>query len=134
MTAAAHSPTPTLVLVLAVLLAGALGALARQLLNDAIAHRVRSDFPFGILTVNLIGSFALGLLSGLALHHHISADTLVVTGVGISGGFTTWSTSIWESLQLIRLRLFSQVALQSLGGLVLAVGVALGGLEVAGLF
>jgi CrcB protein len=134
MTAAAHSPTPTLVLALAVLLAGALGALGRQLLNDAMAHRVRSDFPFGILTVNLIGSFALGWLSGLALHHHISADTLVVIGTGICGGFTTWSTSIWESLQLLRLRLFSQVALHTLGGLALAVGVALSGLELAGLF
>lgn len=134
MTAAAHSPTPTLVLVLAVLLAGAVGALGRQLLNDAIAHRVRSDFPFGIVTINLIGSFTLGLLSGLALHHHISADTLVVTGTGICGGFTTWSTSIWESLQLLRLRLFSQMALHTLGGLVLAVAVALGGLELAGLF
>ena len=132
MIAATHSPTPALVL--AVVLAGALGALARQLFSDVITHRVRSDFPFGILTVNVIGSFALGLLTGLALHHHISADTLVITGTGICGGFTTWSTSIWESLQLLRLRLFSQFALQSLGGLALAVGVALGGLELAGLF
>ena len=56
----------TVTLGLAVLVAGAFGALARQLLNDAIAHRVRSDFPFGILTINLLGSFALGLLTGMA--------------------------------------------------------------------
>jgi fluoride exporter len=134
MIAATHSPTPVLALAVAVLLAGALGALGRQLLNDAIAHRLRSDFPFGILTVNLIGSFALGLLTGLALHHHISADALVVTGTGICGGFTTWSTAIWEALQLVRLRLYSQVALHTLGGVALAVGVALAGLELAGLF
>ncbi|MGO8864216.1 MAG: fluoride efflux transporter FluC [Acidimicrobiales bacterium] len=121
----------TATLALAVLVAGALGALARQLLNDAIAHRVRADFPFGILTINLLGSFALGLLSGLAAYHGLSADVLVVLGAGICGGFTTWSTSIWETLQLLRLRLYTQAALHSMGGLALGVGVAAAGLGLA---
>ena len=121
----------TVTLTLAVVVAGGLGALGRQLLNDAIAHRVRVDFPFGILTINLLGSFALGLLSGMALYHGLPADALVVAGTGICGGFTTWSTSIWETLQLLRLRLFTQAALQSVGGLALGVALAAAGLGLA---
>jgi fluoride exporter len=121
----------TVTLALAVLIAGAVGAVARQLLNDAIAHRVRADFPFGILTVNLLGSFVLGLLSGMAAYHGLSADALLVMGAGICGGFTTWSTSIWETLQLLRLRLYAQAALHSVGGLALGVGVAAAGLGLA---
>ncbi len=121
----------TVALGLAVLVAGAFGALARQLLNDAIAHRVRADFPFGILTINLLGSFALGLLTGMAAYHGLSADALVITGAGICGGFTTWSTSIWETLQLLRLRLFTQAVLQSVGGLTLGVALAAAGLGLA---
>lgn len=129
--AAGHSPGLTLLL--AVLLAGASGALARTFVNDAIAHWARSDFPFGILTVNLIGSLALGLLTGLAMYHGLSADTLIVAGTGICGGFTTWSTSIWETLQLLRLRLYTQATLYTLGGLACAVAAALAGIGLAAL-
>jgi fluoride exporter len=121
----------TVTLALAVLVAGAVGAVARQLMNDAIAHRVRADFPFGILIVNLLGSFALGLLTGLATYHGLSADALLVLGAGICGGFTTWSTSIWETLHLLRLRLYTQAALHSVGGLALGVGMAAAGLGLA---
>jgi CrcB protein len=130
-----HSPSPThnLVLAVSVAVAGALGALARNLLNDAMAHRVRSDFPYGILTINLAGSFALGLLTGMALYHGLSTDALLIAGTGVCGGFTTWSTSIWETLQLLRLRLFAQTALHTLGGVAIAVGLAAAGIALAGL-
>ena len=130
-----HSPSPThnLVLAVSVAVAGALGALARNLLNDAMAHRVRSDFPYGILTINLAGSFALGLLTGMALYLGLSTDALLIAGTGVCGGFTTWSTSIWETLQLLRLRLFAQTALHTLGGVAIAVGLAAAGIALAGL-
>jgi CrcB protein len=125
--------SPSLLLIPAILLAGAFGALARTLINDAIVQRVASDFPYGILIINLIGSFVLGLLTGMAMYHGLSADALIVTGTGICGGFTTWSTSIWESLQLLRLRLFRQSVLYTVGGLALGVGVAAAGLGLAAL-
>jgi CrcB protein len=110
MTAVA-SHSPGLLVAFAVLCAGAVGALGRTVLNDAIAHRVQADFPYGILAVNLIGSFVLGLLTGMAMYHGLPMDALIIAGTGICGGFTTWSTSIWETLALIRLRLFTQAAL-----------------------
>lgn len=131
MTAVAHAPDLTLALVIA--LAGGLGALARTELNDAMAHRVASDFPFGILAVNVSGSFVLGFLTGLAMYHGLSSHTLFVAGVGFCGGFTTWSTAIWETLQLLRLRLYAQSAAYTLGGLALAVGAAALGIAAASL-
>jgi CrcB protein len=122
-----------LVLALWVTVAGGLGALARTFVNDAIAHRVRSDFPWGILSVNLTGSLLLGLLTGLAWYHGLSADALTVGGVGLCGGLTTWSTAIWESLQLARLRLFTQATLYTLLGLAVAVGAAAAGIGLAAL-
>jgi CrcB protein len=127
--AAGHSPGLTLLL--AVLLAGASGALARTFVNDAIAHWARSDFPFGILSINVAGSFLLGLLTGLHLYHGLSTATLAMLGAGLCGGFTTWSTAIWESLQLLRLRLLSQATLYTLGGLLLAIAAAAGGIGIA---
>jgi CrcB protein len=130
---AAVGHSPTIVVALSVVLAGAAGALARTFVNDAIAHRTASDFPFGILAVNLLGSFALGLLTGLTWYHGLSADVLTVAGVGLCGGFTTWSTAVWESLALIRLRLFTQAALYTLLGLGAAIGLAASGIAVAAL-
>ena len=130
-TVAGHSPGLTLAL--AVTLAGAVGALARTFVNDAIAHRVAPDFPFGILTINVTGSFLLGLLTGLAWYHGLSSNILTIAGIGLCGAFTTWSTSIWETMQLLRLRLFTQAALYTVGGLSLAIGAAAGGIGLAAL-
>ncbi len=129
MIAADHSPT--FFLALEVTLAGALGALARTLLNDAIAHRVASDFPFGILTINITGSFLLGILTGSTWYHGLSGNILAVAGIGFCGGFTTWSTAIWETLQLLRLRLFSQSVAYTFGGLAASVGAAAAGIGLA---
>jgi CrcB protein len=129
--AATVGHSPTLWLALAVTLCGGTGALVRTLINDALAHRIRSDFPFGILSINVAGSFLLGLLTGLHLYHGLSTATLAMLGAGLCGGFTTWSTAIWESLQLLRLRLLSQATLYTLGGLLLAIAAAAGGIGIA---
>lgn len=131
MTGSVHSPDILLALVVAV--AGGVGALARTEVNDFIAHRVASDFPFGILSINVTGSFLLGLLTGLAWYHGLPANDLTIGGIGLCGGFTTWSTATWETLALIRLRLFLQALTYTLGGLGLVVGAATAGIGVAAL-
>jgi CrcB protein len=111
--------------------AGAVGALGRTYLNDAIAHRVATDFPIGILTVNVSGSFVLGLVTGLAWYHGLSPTAATIVGVGLCGGFTTWSTAVWETLALLRLRHRTQAVAYTFGGLALAVGVAAVGIVIA---
>ena len=58
----------------AFLVAAAVGAPARYLLDGLIQDRTRGEFPWGTCVVNVSGSFVLGLLSGLALYHAFPAD------------------------------------------------------------
>jgi len=75
---------------------GALGALGRYRVDRAVSARWLSDFPFGTLTVNLTGAFALGVLVGAS----VGSDALLVFGTGLLGGYTTFSTWMVESERL----------------------------------
>jgi CrcB protein len=81
---------------LAVALVGGVGALARFLLDGAVAQRTGGGFPFGTLAVNLSGSLLLGLLTGLAL----TGDALLLAGTALLGSYTTFSTWMFESHRL----------------------------------
>ena len=75
---------------------GGVGAIARFLLDGAVAARLGRAFPFGTFAVNLSGSLVLGLLAGLAL----DPDAQRVAGTGLVGAFTTFSTWALESHRL----------------------------------
>lgn len=75
---------------------GGIGAVARFALDGAIARRLVGAFPYGTLTVNLVGSFVLGVCVGAAL----SGDAYRVVGAGLLGSFTTFSTWALESHRL----------------------------------
>lgn len=77
-------------------LLGGVGAIARFLLDGAVAGALGRDFPYGTLAVNLLGSFVLGALVGIAL----DGDTYRVTATGLLGSFTTFSTWALESHRL----------------------------------
>jgi fluoride exporter len=79
--------------------AGGLGAVARFMTDGFFAARDSGRIPFGTLTVNLVGSFLLGVLTGLSLSHGTAAWHLVL-GTGFCGGFTTFSTA---SLEVVRI-------------------------------
>ena len=73
---------------------GALGAGARYLLDGAIMRGRKAAFPVGILVVNIIGSFLLGLITGLGAL--VSPTWVAIIGVGVLGGFTTFSAFSME--------------------------------------
>jgi CrcB protein len=81
---------------LGIALFGALGAVARFRLDAAVFARFPSDFPLGILAVNLSGALALGALVGGAAPHRV----LSVLGTGFMGGYTTFSTWMIETERL----------------------------------
>jgi len=89
-------------LTLAVAMAAGLGAVCRYVLDEIVSHRTDRAFPFGTFTVNVTGSFVLGLVVGLGRHHHLGGDAVAVLGAGFAGGYTTLSTWAWESLELTR--------------------------------
>jgi CrcB protein len=114
--------------VLGVGLLGGVGAIARFLLDGAIAGRLGSSFPYGTLAVNLSGALALGVLVGAALE----TDTMRLAGTGLLGAYTTFSTWALESHRLAedgqRLRgLLNFLVSLLLGVLVALLGRHLGG-------
>ena len=81
-----------------VMLAGGLGSGARYLVGVSLAG---TTFPYATVIVNLIGSFLLGLIAQLALNGSINAEARTVIGVGLLGGFTTYSSFNQETLTLV---------------------------------
>jgi CrcB protein len=88
--------------VLLIALAGALGTLARFGLGGLVQRCVSPTFPYGTLTVNLIGCFLFGLLWALALERYsISSETRSILLIGFMGAFTTFSTYVAETGNLL---------------------------------
>ena len=77
-------------------LAGGAGAVARFLVDGAVASRAATDFPLGTLVVNLTGAFALGALAGRG----VGGDALLLVGTAGIGSYTTFSTWLYESHHL----------------------------------
>ncbi|MBN8185952.1 fluoride efflux transporter CrcB [Salipiger thiooxidans] len=76
---------------LQVALGGALGASARYLTGVAMTSLMGRGFPWGTLTVNILGSFLMGLL--VVVLANLSATRLApLFAVGFLGGFTTFSS------------------------------------------
>jgi len=86
--------------ILSVGLGGFVGAIARFWLSG-LAQRLSDRFPFGTLTVNLLGSFLLGLLATLFLERVVSQDVRLFLLVGLLGAFTTYSTFSLETFDLM---------------------------------
>ena len=87
-----------------VALGGALGSVSRYLLGTWVQTLTRSiDFPYGTLTVNLIGCFIIGFLSQLAETRGVfTPETRSLIFIGILGGFTTFSSFGNDSINLLR--------------------------------
>lgn len=83
-------------IVLLVAAAGGAGAVLRVLTDGLVTDRPLAGrrFPGGTLTVNLVGSFLLGLLAGL-----VPGESAVL-GVGLLGGYTTFSTFAVQTVRL----------------------------------
>jgi fluoride exporter len=83
-------------------LAGSLGAAARFVADGAIRGRFASRIPMGTVCINLSGSLLLGVLTGLVVFHHVTPTLTLVVGSGFCGGFTTFSTTNFETVRLVQ--------------------------------
>ena len=108
--------------------AGGLGAVTRYGLDGLIRARVGSaDFPWPTTIINVTGAFVLGLVTGLAVARIADTDVVAIVCTGFLGGYTTFSTASWETVQLLRSRRYALALVSSLGSLVLCVLSALAG-------
>ncbi|MET8850542.1 fluoride efflux transporter CrcB [Amycolatopsis sp. NPDC004625] len=83
-----------------VALGGAAGSVLRYLTDRRVQQWRDSPFPFGTLTVNIVGSFILGFLSGWLLHGAEPSSVRSLVAVGFCGGLTTFSTFGYETVRL----------------------------------
>ncbi|WP_298726743.1 fluoride efflux transporter CrcB [uncultured Ferrovibrio sp.] len=99
---------------------GALGSVARYWMAGTVDTRLQAlfpgaVFPWGTLTVNVLGSLIIGILAGL---QGVTDSARLFLMVGICGGFTTFSSFSLQTLGLIRegllLRAGSNIALSVL--------------------
>jgi CrcB protein len=103
---------------------GALGAVCRYVVDFAISERLSGVFPWGTWTVNISGSLLLGVLTGASAG--ASGDATLwrtAAASGFCGAFTTFSTFMYETLQLIERRAW-RLALWNLASLAVGVGAA----------
>lgn len=146
------------ILMIATALAGGVGAVLRYVIDTLITAvfgrgEGGARLPIGTITVNVIGSFAMGVLLGGSLPELIDAapagappsflgaaspvlfseEWVQVLGVGLLGGFTTMSAASLQTVQLLQRRRFGAAAVNGLGQLVVAVFAALLGFWGVGL-
>lgn len=79
---------------------GFLGAVSRFFVQKMLSN-LTSTFPIGILTVNVLGSFLLGvILYGISFDRHLTIDIRDLFAIGFMGSFTTMSAFSHDTLLL----------------------------------
>ncbi|MEU0399439.1 fluoride efflux transporter CrcB [Streptomyces sp. NPDC006197] len=111
---------------LLVVAGAAVGAPLRYLTDRAVQARHDSVFPWGTFTVNVVGSFVLGLLTGVA-----SAQAQLLLGTGLCGALTTYSTFSYETFRLYENGAKGYAALNVTGSLAAGLGAVWLGVETA---
>jgi fluoride exporter len=114
---------------LAVLVAGFAGAVARHEAFSAIQERAGTKFPVGILAVNLSGAFVLGLLFGLDVMKEWPHWLATGVQTGFIGAYTTYSTWAVDSLTLARAGTPRLAVLNLMGSLLAGVLLAWAGVS-----
>lgn len=84
----------------AVAVGGGLGAALRFVVDRFVTSHRRGSLPLGTVLVNVVGSFGLGVVSGLGIL--LGPEWTLALGTGLFGGFTTFSTAMVDAVRLAR--------------------------------
>ena len=115
-----------------VALGGAIGASLRYGVGKAAFKAFGSGFPWGTFIANVTGGLAMGLLAGwLAFRVSGDENLRLFLGVGLLGGFTTFSSFSLEALRLIETKSFGTAGLYIFGSVILAIAAVFAGLLIA---
>lgn len=114
-------------LLLLIGLAGGVGAVLRWII-EALTMPWSRRFPWGILVVNVSGSFVLGIVTGL----FGSTEAGWILGTGLLGGYTTFSSVSAAAASMLNTQRWIAAAGNTIGTFVLCLGAAAAGLAVTG--
>ncbi len=120
------------VTVVAMMLAGAGGALLRFVIDGAVKHRRSVSFPWATIVINVSGSLLLGFLAGLVMFDGAPNSLQQIVGTGFCGGYTTFSTASFETVRLAQQRHSLKALGNAVGSLVASVSACVAGLALAG--
>jgi CrcB protein len=114
---------------LAAVLGGALGTAARHGINVLVARQFSAAGPYATAGVNLVGTFAIGVLAGALAAQRItlSEPARIFVFVGLLGGFTTFSSLMLDSLTLAHAGSSGGAAVNLLGQVVLGLVLVVAG-------
>lgn len=117
--------------VLFLIAGGAIGSALRYGVSMWIQRTMLHSFPFGILSVNVIGSFLIGFCWSLAEYHNLSLNARTFLFTGLFGGFTTFSSFALDTMSLMKtgeykLAILNILASNTLGLLAVFLGLLLG--------
>ncbi|MCB1948257.1 fluoride efflux transporter CrcB [Nitrosomonas sp.] len=108
---------------------GAFGAISRYGVNLAATHLIGHGFPWGTLTVNVAGSFVMGIMIALFAHFWQPPEALRLFLVtGFLGGFTTFSTFSLDIVTLFERGEFVSAFLYGSASVLLSIGALLTGM------
>ena len=111
---------------------GAAGTVARYFVQGWVQRILGGNFPWGTLMVNLLGCFLFGIIWSIAEDRFlIKPEFRIILLVGFLGAFTTFSTFIFESAELLRdtqwhMALLNLVGQNACGLILFFVGLFLG--------
>ncbi|KJY85990.1 camphor resistance protein CrcB [Vibrio neptunius] len=106
-------------------LGGAFGACSRYLVSEFCAVLLGRGFPYGTLTVNVVGSFIMGLLIAAFENEVLATEPWrQIIGLGFLGALTTFSTFSMDNVLLMQQGAFFKMGLNVLLNVVLSISAA----------
>ncbi len=111
-----------------IFLGGGAGSLLRYGVQLMLHQRITPFlFPWATLSVNILGSFCIGLFYAWTARFNLSDDTRLLLTTGLCGGFTTFSTFSHEGMTMLRQGFYGTFFLYITLSLLLGVGAAFAG-------
>jgi CrcB protein len=104
-------------------LGGFIGSMCRYGLHGMLYRMLGDRFPYGTLAVNVIGCFTIGLLmTAFEERWLVEPNIRLFLTVGILGGFTTFSTFSYETIEILRAGNIATGFLNIIGSIIFCLG------------
>lgn len=115
-------------ILICIFLGGGTGSVLRYCAQMALHERiVPYTFPWATFTVNIFGSFLIGLFYALSARFNLSTETRMLLTTGLCGGFTTFSTFSNDGLLMIKQGFYGMSILYALLSIVLGIAAVFAG-------